>query len=80
MKTVVARFSEMKKAISDLVETSDGEVVSVNRVEQALRSAGVELRNQAGEFRSLDDVFLELSQKWDTLDIMTQRYIATQAA
>jgi hypothetical protein len=28
----------------------------------------------------LDDVFLELSSKWDTLDTNTQRYIATIAA
>jgi hypothetical protein len=28
----------------------------------------------------LDDVFLELSKKWKTLDTNTQRYIATIAA
>jgi hypothetical protein len=28
----------------------------------------------------LDDVFLELSEKWNTLDKNTQRYIATIAA
>lgn len=28
----------------------------------------------------LDDIFLELAEKWDTLDITQQRYIATQAA
>jgi hypothetical protein len=25
----------------------------------------------------LDDVLLRLAQKWDTLDVATQRYIAT---
>ena len=30
--------------------------------------------------RDLDDVFIELASKWDTLDTLQQRYIATQAA
>ena len=79
MKTIVARFTEMKKAPGDIVEV-DGEEVSVNKVEQALQSVGVQLRDTTGEFRNLDDVFLELASKWDTLDVMSQRYIATTAA
>ena len=80
LKTVIGRFAEMKKATSDLVKTEDGEVISVNRVDSALKSVGIQLKNSSGEFRNLDDVFLELSQRWDTLDVMSQRYIATQAA
>lgn len=79
MKTIIARFTEMKKATSDIVSV-DGEEVSVNKVEAALKSAGVALRDVNGEFRDLDDVFLELSSKWNSLDMMTQRYIATMAA
>ena len=79
MKTIVARFTEMKMAIGDTV-TVEGEEVSVNKVEEALKSAGVALRDSNGEFRNLDDVLLELASKWDSLDIMTQRYIATTAA
>jgi TP901 family phage tail tape measure protein len=79
MKTIIARFTEMKKATSDLISV-DGEEVSVNKVEDALRSAGVALRDVNGEFRDLDDVFLELSSKWNGLDKMTQRYVATMAA
>jgi TP901 family phage tail tape measure protein len=79
MKTIIARFTEMKKATTDLINV-DGEEVSVNKVEDALASAGVALRDVNGEFRDLDDVFLELSSKWNNLDIMTQRYIATTAA
>ena len=30
--------------------------------------------------KGIDDIFLELASKWDTLDIATQRYIATTAA
>ena len=79
MKTIIARFTEMKKATSDIVSV-DGEEVSVNKVEAALKSAGVALRDVNGEFRDLDDVFLELSSKWNSLDMMTQRYVATMAA
>ena len=79
MKTIIARFTEMKKAESDLVDV-DGETVSVNKVEAALKTAGVALRDFNGEFRDTDDVFLELASKWNGLDKMTQRYIATMAA
>ena len=79
MKTIIARFNEMKKAESDLINV-DGEEVSVNKVEAALKTAGVALRDFNGEFRDTDDVFLELASKWNGLDKMTQRYIATMAA
>ena len=79
MKTIVARFTEMKKAASDVVSV-DGEEVSVNKVDAALASVGVSLKNAKGEFRDLDDVLLELASKWNSLDIMSQRYIATTAA
>jgi TP901 family phage tail tape measure protein len=79
MKTIIARFTEMKKATGDIV-TVEGEEVSVNKVDEALASVGVSLKNANGEFRNLDDVLLELASKWDTLDIMSQRYIATTAA
>ena len=79
MKTVVARFQEMKKAVGEI--EVEGEVVDVNKVETALRSVGISLRDElTGQFRDLDDVFLELSSIWDTLDRNTQRYVATIAA
>jgi TP901 family phage tail tape measure protein len=79
MKTVIARFQELKKDPAEIGEV-DGEIVDANKIETALRSVGVSLRNANGQFRDLDDVFLELSSKWDTLDTNTQRYIATIAA
>lgn len=79
MKTVIARFQELKKDPSQIGEI-DGEIVDANKIETALRSVGVSLRDSQGQFRDLDDVFMELSSKWDTLDTNTQRYIATIAA
>lgn len=79
LKTVIARFQELKKDPSEIGEV-DGEIVDANAIETALRSVGVSLRDAGGQFRELDDVFLELSKKWNTLDKNTQRYIATIAA
>lgn len=79
MKTVIARFQELKKDPSEIGEV-DGEIVDANKIETALRSVGVALRDSTGQFRDLDDVFLELASKWDGLDTNTQRYIATIAA
>ena len=79
LKTVIARFQELKKSPDEIGEI-DGEIVDANAIETALRSVGVALRDSSGQFRELDDVFLELSSKWNTLDKNTQRYIATIAA
>lgn len=79
MKTIVARFQEMKKAPGELI-SSEGELLDANRVEKALKTIGVALRDTNGDFRNLDQVFLEISAKWDTLSMGQQRYIATMAA
>ena len=76
LKTIIARFGEVKQEI-------DGEVVEladINRVDTALKSIGISLLDTAGQIRNLDEVFMELSSKWDGLDRNTQRYIATIAA
>lgn len=81
MKTIIARFAEMKMAIGNTFTDEDGEVIDVNRVERALRSAQVQLRDAVtGEIRPVDEIFLELASKWDGLTKNTQRYIATLAA
>ena len=76
MKTIIARFTEMKEAPSGIVNV-DGEEVNVNKVDTALKSVGVSLKDTTGQFRDLDDVFIELASKGDSLDKNTQRYIAT---
>lgn len=83
LKTVIARFAEVKKLISEGKNTGtdeEGTEVSVNNIEAALKTAGIALRDTTGQMRDLDDVFIELASRWDSLDTMQQRYIATQAA
>ena len=79
LKTVLARFNELTKDPAELIEV-DGEIVNANKVDAALRSVGISLRDTNGQFRDADQVLLEVAQKWDTMSIMQQRYIATQAA
>lgn len=80
LKTVIARFTELKKAPSEIGEV-DGEIVDANAIETALRSVGIALRDEVtGQLRDFDDIILELAAKWDTLDSNTQHYIATISA
>lgn len=79
MKTIIARFTELKENVAGTAD-SEFEDLDYNKVDTALKSVGVSLKDTNGQFRDLDDVFLELSQKWNTLDRNSQRYIATIAA
>lgn len=74
-KSIIARFTQLRTSAEAL---EDG--VDANKVETALKTAGVALRDANGEFRDLGEVLMELSSKWDTLDSNTQKYIATTAA
>ena len=78
MKTIIARFTELKENVSAI--DSEFDDLDYNKVDKALKSVGIQLKDANGQFRNLDEVFLELSQKWDSLDRNTQRYIATIAA
>lgn len=83
LKTVIARFSEVKDLYSKgevLGADENGEEINVNNVQKALRSAGIDMTKFLTGGEGLDQVFLRLSEKWDTLDTITQRYIATMAA
>ena len=79
MKTIVARFQEMKQDPTKLVD-SEGVAMDANKVDAALKTIGVNLTNTRGEFRNLDEVFLDISARWDSLTQGQQRYIATIAA
>jgi len=79
LKTIIARFTELKENIAGTTD-SEFDDLEYNKVDKALKSVGVSLKDVNGQFRNLDEVFLELSEKWDTLDRNTQRYVATIAA
>lgn len=79
MKSIIARFTELKENIAGTAE-SEFDDLDYNKVDEALKSVGVSLKDANGQFRNLDDVFLELASIWDTLDRNSQRYVATIAA
>ena len=76
MKTIIARFTELKKNVAGTAD-SEFDDLDYNKVDTALKSVGVSLKDTNGQLRDLDDVFLELSKKWNTLDRNTQRYELT---
>lgn len=83
LKTVIARFSEVKTLYSKgelMGQDEEGQEVDVNKIGGALRTAGIDLNEYITGAKGLDEIFMELSQKWDSLDMVQQRYIATMAA
>lgn len=76
LKSIISRYGEMTTNPEKLID-SEGEVMSLNKVDKALQSVGISLQDAQGQFRAFDDVILELAQSWDTIDTNTQRYIAT---
>ena len=83
LKTVLARFGEVKKLIDtgkSTGTTDEGEEIDVNKIDTALKTVGVRLTDTNGQMRALDKVIIELAEKWNSLDSMTQRYLATMAA
>ena len=83
LKTIIARFSEVKKLQAEGQSTgqdSEGEIIDVNKIQTALRTVGISMEGFFQGTEGLDSVLLKLAEKWDTLDFGTQRYIATMAA
>ena len=76
MKSIISRYGEMKADPTKLVD-SEGEEMSLNKVDKALKTVGISIQNANHEFRNFDDVIMDLAEKWDTIDTNTQRYIAT---
>ena len=64
---------ELKSDPTTLVD-AEGEELSLNKVDTALKSVGITLQDTNGQFRAFDDVIMELSERWDTLSKNQQRY------
>lgn len=79
MKSIIARFTELKENVDGTSE-SEFDDLDYNDVDKALKSIGVSLKDANGQFKNTDDVLLEVSKKWKGLSRNTQRYVATVAA
>ena len=83
MKTIIARFTEVKQLFSEGMltgEDGEGEEININKIDAALKTVGISLKDFLNGTKGIDDIFLELASKWNSLDLATQRYIATTAA
>lgn len=78
LKTIIARFAEVKSLYTkgQLSGTDEeGETIDVNKVQTALRSAGISMNAFLKGEEGLDKVLLRLSSRWNDLDVLTQRYL-----
>ena len=83
LKTVIARFSEVKDLYSknELMGTDEeGQEIDVNKISKALRTAGIDLNAYFREEVGLDEIFFQLAERWGDLEEIQQKYIATMAA
>ena len=79
MKSIASRYGELTKNPAGFQDL-EGEEYSFNKVDQALQSVGISMKDTNGQFRSFTEVILELSAVWNDLTSVQQRYIATQMA
>lgn len=79
LKSLSARYGSIKTDPSALVDT-EGQEISLNKIDKALKSIGVSIKDANGQLRDMDDVVLELGEKWDTLNRNEQRFVATAFA
>ena len=79
MKSIISRYGEMTANPAKLMD-SEGQEMSLNKVDKALKSVGITIQDSNHQFRDFDEVITELAGKWNTIDTNTQRYIATVMA
>ena len=79
MKSIISRYGQMSSDPSKLAD-AEGDAISFNKVDDALRSVGISMKDVNGQFRDFDDLIEELGSKWQSLDTLSQRYIATEFA
>ena len=74
LKTIIARFTELKENVAGTT-ASEFDDLDYNRMDKALKTVGIKLKDSIdGQMRPLDEIFIELGKKWDSLSKNTQRY------
>ena len=80
VKTIIARFSEVKELYSQGQLTgvdSEGEAININNIDKALKSVGISLNQFMLGEQGLDDILLQLAERWNTIDFASLRSMAT---
>ena len=86
-KTIYSRFGNVKagKFVASQEEMNSSnyneeEFESINDIETVLSSIGIKLRENAKEWRDIDDVLQDIADSWDNWDKTTQNAVATAIA
>lgn len=74
LKTIFARVQGLK--LGDTLE--DG--TTLNQYSQALMKVGIDIKDQSGQLKDMDDILDELGSKWDNISKAEQVALAQQVA
>ena len=83
LKTIISRYGNVKAgSYNKLNVNSDGtdDSTTVNDVENVLKKLGISIRSSTLQFRDFDEVLSEIAEKWDSLDTVSQKAVATSFA
>lgn len=86
-KTIFSRFGNVKagKFVASYEDTqsadySEDEWTNLNDIETVLGRIGIKIRENAKDWRNVDDILSEIGEKWATWDKTTQNAVATAIA
>lgn len=83
LKTIISRYGNVKAgAYNKLNVDSESSDISenLNDVERVLSKIGISIRSTNLEFKDFDEILEEVADRWDTLDNVSKRAIATAFA
>lgn len=83
-KTLFARYGNVKSGkyannynSSESDSEANEETVKLNDIETVLDKVNIKTRNSIGQFRNIDEVLADISEKWNTIDQVSQNAITT---
>lgn len=83
LKTIISRYGNVKAGAYTKLNTeseSSDENVNINDVERVLSKLGISIRRSNLEFKDFDEVLDSIAEKWNTLDRVSQKAVATAFA
>ena len=81
-ETIGNAFNTMMARMHSIKEKgfNSEDATKINDVAKALKMVGSELMDQNGQWKEMDDLYIEIANKWDTLNDKEKAYIATTMA
>lgn len=79
LKMMLSRYGNVKSGKFDAME-GEGDTEALNDVEKVLNKIGISMRDANNSFREFDDVLEDISEKWSSLDNISQNAVASAVA